>query len=177
MTRRRPLRLLLVAVGLLAATLTAPPAHAATWVDGVRDATRTYKAVARAEADGYGLFADAEGLTCIEHHHEGGMGVHYVHGKRVGDTVVRARKPEALVYAPRPGGGLRLAAVEYIVFKAAWRAEHPTGKPRLHGQPFTLVPAGNRYGIPAFYALHVWAWQDNPAGLFAGYNPDVVCPG
>jgi hypothetical protein len=169
-------RLLLSAAALVTASLTAPPAQAATWVDGVREANEQYKSVAKAEAAGFGEFADADGITCIEHHHEGGMGVHYVHGKRVGDAVIKARKPEALVYAPAANGKLKLAAVEYIVFKSAWRAEHPTGKPKLKGEKFTLVPAGNRYGIPAFYALHVWAWMDNPAGLFAGYNPDVVCP-
>jgi hypothetical protein len=27
-------------------------------------------------------------------------------------------------------------------------------------------PAGNRYGLPAFYELHAWLWKDNPIGLF-----------
>ena len=90
------------------------------------------------------------------------MGVHFVHGKRVGDDKIRSRKPEALVYGPTASGEQKLVAVEYIVFKSAWRETHPTGKPRLHGQRFTLVPAGNRYGIPAFYELHLWAWKDNP---------------
>ncbi len=165
-----------LALGLLAAALTGPQASAATWVDEVRDATAPYKSVAKAEADGYGLFADAEGLTCIEHHHDGGMGVHYVHGKRVGDAKVKSRKPEALVYEPAANGKLKLVALEYIVFKSAWRAEHPSGKPSLKGQKLTLVPAGNRYGIPAFHELHLWAWKDNPAGLYADYNPDVSCP-
>jgi hypothetical protein len=80
------------------------------------------------------------------------------------------------VYEPRDNGRLRLVALEYIVFKEAWRASHPTGKPKLKGHRFTLVPAGNRYGIPAFYELHLWAWKHNPAGRFADYNPEVNCP-
>ena len=168
-------RALLVA-GLVALTLTGPRATAASWVDDVRDATRDFRSVAKAEAAGYGEFADAAGITCIEHQHDGGMGVHYVNGKRVGDDKVRSRKPEALVYEPTSSGRLKLVAVEYIVFKSAWRESHPTGKPRLHGQRFALVPAGNRYGIPAFYELHLWAWKDNPAGLYADYNPEVTCP-
>ena len=31
-------------------------------------------------------------------------------------------------------------------------------------------PAG-----PAFYLMHAWVWKDNPAGMFADWNPDVTC--
>jgi hypothetical protein len=40
-----------------------------------------------------------------------------------------------------------------------------------------LNSAPNRYGIPAFYALHVWAWRHNPQGTFVDYNPRVSCDG
>jgi hypothetical protein len=40
---------------------------------------------------------------------------------------------------------------------------------------FMEILAPNRYEIPAFYALHAWVWQDNPAGTFAPFNPDVSC--
>ena len=33
----------------------------------------------------------------------------------------------------------------------------------------------NRYGIPAYYALHVWAWKANPHGVFMDWNPQVSC--
>jgi hypothetical protein len=33
----------------------------------------------------------------------------------------------------------------------------------------------NRYGIPPFYALHVWAWRPNPSGVFADWNTKVSC--
>jgi hypothetical protein len=26
-----------------------------------------------------------------------------------------------------------------------------------------------------FWALHVWAWRRNPAGLFADWNPNLEC--
>jgi len=29
-----------------------------------------------------------------------------------------------------------------------------------------LVNSSNRYGIPAFPELHVWAWRDHPNGAF-----------
>jgi hypothetical protein len=37
------------------------------------------------------------------------------------------------------------------------------------------VGSPNRYGIPAFYELHIWAWKDNPRGTFADFNPNVTC--
>jgi hypothetical protein len=37
------------------------------------------------------------------------------------------------------------------------------------------VGAPNRYGLPAFYELHVWAWKTNPSGMFADWNPRVSC--
>ena len=37
-------------------------------------------------------------------------------------------------------------------------------------------PAGNRFGLPAFYSLHAWIWKHNPAGMFEMWNPNVTCP-
>jgi hypothetical protein len=34
-----------------------------------------------------------------------------------------------------------------------------------------------RYGIPAYYSLHVCAWRHNPAGVFGDWNPKVSCDG
>ncbi len=43
------------------------------------------------------------------------------------------------------------------------------------GQHFHFVGTPNRYRLPAFYELHVWAWRDNPGGDFVDWNPDVSC--
>jgi hypothetical protein len=48
---------------------------------------------------------------------------------------------------------------------------------RLMGQLFHSNTSPNRYGIPAFYALHVWAWRDNPHGVFVDWNPRVSSAG
>ena len=45
----------------------------------------------------------------------------------------------------------------------------------LVGQHFQFVNSPNRYGLPAFYELHVWAWQESPKGTFADFNPAVSC--
>jgi hypothetical protein len=77
------------------------------------------------------------------------------------------------MYEPK-GGKLELVGVEYIVIAAAWDAANKT-PPTLMGQLFHHTPSPNRYGIPAFYALHVWAWKSNPHGMFVDWNPKVSC--
>lgn len=164
------------AAALATAVLTTPaPAGASpAWLDSVRDATDGYHSLKAAKADGYGKLKDAEGIACIDMPGEGGMGVHFVNGDLVGDAEVVGSTPELLVYDPTPDG-MKLVALEYVVFKKAWRAEHATGKPELFGREFELVKVGNRYGLPAFYELHLWAWKHNPSGMFEDWNPRVTC--
>jgi len=168
----------LVATVLVGSTSTVPASSSASssgsGLDRLRSATAKYFDIDAATAEGRGALEDAEGIACIDSD-EGGMGVHYVRGDLVEDGQVRLRKPEALIYEPRPDGYLELVAVEYVVFRSAWRTEHPTGRPKLLGQRFELVEEGNRYGLPAFFELHVWAWRHNPAGMFTDYNPRVTC--
>ena len=57
-----------------------------------------------------------------------------------------------------------------------WNASRPDGTPPvLMGQHFQFVGTPNRYCLPAFYELHVWAWKDNPFGTFVDWNPEVSC--
>lgn len=106
----------------------------------------------------------------------GAMGQHYVRGDLVGDTVFDLSQPEVLVYEPMPNGRQRLVAVEFVVFQESWDAisDDP---PTLFGRELALVPAPNRYGVPAFYQIHVWLWKQNPAGIFNDWNERVSCLG
>ena len=45
------------------------------------------------------------------------------------------------------------------------------------GQLFHLFESPNRFGLPAFYTLHVWAWKENPNGTFVNWHPKVSCDG
>jgi hypothetical protein len=145
-------------------------------VAAARAATQPFFRVDLAKLNGYGLFVDAAGIKCIDNPGVGAMGIHYVNGALVGDAILDPARPEALVYEPGPVfGGLRLAAAEYIVFKSVWEAAGNTAPPRLFGTPFDLTNSPNRYGIPAFYALHAWIWKPNPAGMFMPWNPRVNC--
>jgi len=94
----------------------------------------------------------------------------------VADLRIVADAPEALIYEPQPDGSMRLVGVEFILFAANWAAAHPEGgAPKLEGHLMNLVGAPNRYGLDAFYELHVWAWEDNPEGSFADWNTKVTC--
>jgi hypothetical protein len=94
----------------------------------------------------------------------GGMGYHYVNTELL-DGKVEVDKPEALLYEPESNGKLRLVAVEYVIPKDAWHADT---LPRLFGQQLKL----NSFDL---YALHVWAWENNPSGIYASWNPRVNC--
>lgn len=95
----------------------------------------------------------------------GAMGVHIGNMAHI-DSTVSVAEPELLVYEPQKNGSLRLVAVEYIVPLAMWPSEDP---PQLFGQTF------HRNETFGLWALHVWLWKHNPAGLFADWNPTVSC--
>ena len=141
-----------------------------TLVQTVRDATRNFRDVNNA--------TDYASLgACVSGPQGGAMGVHYANGALIGDGVLDGSKPELLIYE-QSSGRLRLVGVEFLVLAAQWNdpaAGHAPGAPVLQGQLFNYVSAPNRYGLDAFYELHVWAWRNNPSGLFADFNPAVSC--
>lgn len=176
MRATRTLGGIVVAVAALLAPLTAPAtAGTAHQVAAAKSATEGFTYPAAAKKAGYVLLKDAAGIACIDMKGMGGMGVHYANGSLV-DGKIQVRHPEALVYRFVRNGHLKLAALEYLVTRQAWRANHPTGRPKLFGHRFNLTPAGNRFGLPAFFSLHAWLWYKNPAGTYQMFNPDVYCP-
>ncbi|MGZ8702911.1 MAG: hypothetical protein ACXWZY_11560 [Gaiellaceae bacterium] len=139
-------------------------------------ATGRFHNLSAAQAAGWNvLVKDKLGITCIDNQPVGGMGVHYANPLPLGDAVLDPTTPEALVYAPNAAGQPKLAALEYIVFAGAWTGAGNTGAPKLFGQEFFFSPEGNRFGLPPFWALHVWIWRPNSAGLFQPWNPGVRC--
>lgn len=167
---------------LLLALMTAlalPMAVAAAEEDDLaaaRAGTEAYADVDTAEADGYGLPPEGPLHECIASlDNTGAMGLHYINGDLVSDIELDPATPEALVYEPAADGTLTLVALEYVIFAEAWD-EANDEPPMLFDQMFMLTAEPNRYEIPSFYALHVWLWQDNPAGMYAGFNTDVTCP-
>jgi hypothetical protein len=139
-----------------------------TLVDQVREATEIYRQTIPVE---YQQF-----LGCVSGPEAGAMGVHFVNFSLV-DGKPEVKSPEALIYEVK-NGRARLVGVEYIVPVAAWNpaaGEPPV--PVLEGQVFHFNDSPNRFGLPPFYELHVWAWRDNPNGAFADWNTGVSCEG
>ncbi len=137
----------------------------------VHDATKPFTDVNVATAADYHPF-----LGCVSGPDHGAMGTHYVNLTLVGDGEIDAAKPEALIYETGSTGLMTLVGVEFIVDAATWLARHPS-PPVLEGQSFHLVNSPNRYNLPAFFELHVWAWRNNPSGAFVDWNNNVSCEG
>jgi hypothetical protein len=139
-------------------------------IKAVRQATEEFRDVRKAIDAGY-----VSTGSCVTGPERGAMGVHFANGALIGDNVLDPSKPELLIYEPK-NGRLRLLGVEFLVLADAWNASHPDGAPPvLMGQHFQFVGTPNRYRLPAFYELHVWAWRDNPFGAFVDWNPLVSC--
>jgi hypothetical protein len=128
----------------------------------VRAATAAFRDLDAAVAAGY----PREVTQCIAHPEHGTMGYHHVK-RSIVDSVVEVEQPEILVYERLSDGRYRLNGVEYIIPLRRWSRSEP---PTVMGQ------AMKREEQLQIWYLHVWAWTENPAGLFADWNPAVACP-
>lgn len=123
----------------------------------------------------------------------GTMGIHSPNLALQATQELDPRRPEVLLYLPKPEGGFRLIGVEYIQFVlllnpatnqvAPWTSPNPwpsnyqvvTPTPQLFGQTFNGPMPGHIPGMPWHWDLHVWVWANNPSGMFAQWNPAVSC--
>lgn len=144
-------------------------AASASLVQLVRAGTKQFVNVNNATAAGYGPF-----LGCVTGTDHGAMGVHYVNGTLLGNLTLDPAQPQALIYEPLHGK-MTLVGVEFILDAASWLANNNNTAPVLDGQVFNFVGAPNRFNIPSFFELHVWAWRDNPQGSFVDWNNSVTC--
>jgi hypothetical protein len=135
----------------------------------VRDATARFQSVSQAEREGYHLQ-----FGCVTGDSGGAMGLHYVNGDLVQSGVIDASHPQIVIYEPTANGRLHITGADFLVLKDVWDAHH-SGPPELMGQLFHLFDSPNRFGLPPFYTLHVWAWKDNPNGAFVNWHPNVSC--
>jgi hypothetical protein len=143
-------------------------------------ATAQYHDESKALADGF-----VSTIDCVEAPGLGVMGIHYVNFPRTFDINVNVTQPEALLYIPQ-NGTKRLVGMEYIApvlsDGAPWfggptqpppTIDNPA--PVLFGQTFEGPMPGHTPGQPWHYDLHVWAWRNNPSGLFFEFNPQLTC--
>jgi hypothetical protein len=135
----------------------------------VRESTDRFHDVKEAEYEGYALQ-----FGCVSGDSSGAMGLHFVNGDLVNKGVLDATRPQIVIYEPTSDGHLQLIGADYLLIADAWDKTH-SGPPELMGQLFHLFDAPNRFGLPPFYTLHVWAWKDNPNGAFVNWHPNVSC--
>jgi hypothetical protein len=133
-------------------------------VEIVRNATKQYQDVAKATD-----FTPV--LGCVSGPDHGAMGIHYVNLNALNGPIDPTH-PQALIYEPQSNGELKLVGVEYIILASALP---PNSAPQVEGNLMLYVDGPNRYGLPPFFELHVWAWRDNPQGPFVDWNDHVSC--
>ena len=190
--------LLAAAAAVLAGCVTAAGlAHSEPDIAAVRAAAERYRDVDVALAEGY---VPAPGNVCETAQHMGqpasvgAMGIHYFRPDLLGITAPPNPRvagtgthtdflnPAILIYEPQADGSLELVAVENLVFESAWRAAGNTAPPSFHGRPYERMaddPATSvdeAHMFEPHYDRHVWVFRDNPRGVFAPFNPNVICP-
>lgn len=140
-------------------------------VNKVRSVTSRFRNINVALDDGW-----VQATPCVSSPNQGAMGIHFIKPDRVHDGVLKSDEPEMLIYEPLPAGKFRLLGVEYLVIASEFAAKNPPGTaPSIDGHLANFVGEPNRYALPAFYEMHVWAWQDNRNGAFADFNSRVSC--
>jgi hypothetical protein len=142
-----------------------------TLLKAVRDSTARFQDVSVAESEGYALQ-----FGCVTGPDSGAMGLHYINMPLVAAGTIDPQHPQIVIYEPTPDGHLKLIGADFLVIAEQWDKAHPgQGAPQLMGQLFQFFESPNRFGLPAFYTLHVWAWKPNPNGAFVNWHPHVSC--
>ena len=165
-------------------------------LEEVRAATEKYQDTEVALADGY--LRDPMNLCTSAGDDDlpsqlGAMGVHFFRPDLLGITATEPRvngngmhtdflQPSVLVYYPDETGALKLGAVENLVWEEAWKAAGNESPPEFLGYQYwhridnpLTTHADEAHMFEPHYELHVWLYQENPAGLFAQFNPRVSC--
>jgi len=148
-------------------------------IEALRQSLAKYKDVYAAVRDGYFstvgcVYYSGEKIPGHVEYAKGAMGVHFFNAAYASPPPDPAHPP-ILIYEP-VGDRLELVGVEWFVTLDSGVKERPV----LFGQPFQGPMEGHEPLIPqavTHYDLHAWLFKDNPRGMFAPTNPDVVCEG
>ena len=96
----------------------------------------------------------------------------------MGDPSLDPTKPEVLLYIPTDQGP-KLAGIEFAFGIGPPDSPVPDPAlpaPALFGHTFDGPMEGHGLGQPPHYDLHLWLWQENPDGLFTGFNSRAELP-
>lgn len=159
--------LVVALVGIVTAAASPPDE-----LQAAKAATARYHSFAQAQADGYTI----AGEPCVAAPGLGAMGIHAVNPALIADPAINPTQPEILLYLPKANGRLELIGLEYFKVDADQNLATDADRPSVFGQPFDGPMPGHTPTMPIHYDLHVWFWADNPAGMFAPFNPSLSCP-
>ena len=154
--------LLLLALGCGGRAVEDPNPRVRADLARLREVTRPYHDLDVAVAAGY----PRDVKDCIVHEHHGAMGYHHLNRANI-ERAISVERPQFLLYERSNGGEYRLNGVEFIIPFRLWPRD--TVAPVFLGQ--TMKPEDNF----KYWYLHVWAWRDNPNGVFADFDPTVQC--
>lgn len=177
-------------VGMLGSTAVAKAGSlGSSELQAVRAAVARYHSYDQALADGYSI----EGEPCVVAPGLGTMGYHALNLDLLTAGANDPLQPPILLYVPRADGSLKLVGVEYFAIALANTEDGPapwvtgaetgdppplgwfTSPPSVLGQTFDGPMPGHTDTMPWHYDLHVWVIEENPAGLFAPFNPAISC--
>lgn len=130
----------------------------------LRTATERYKSLDSAVAAGYPRTV----ADCLVHEHHGAMGYHHVNRAYLSPTL-SIDKPQILLYERTPAGAYQLNGVEFIIPYRLYARDSVA--------PVWMGQTMHREDNLNIWYLHVWAWKNNPDGVFANFNSTVSCPG
>jgi hypothetical protein len=130
----------------------------------LRTATRPYQSLDSAVAAGYPRTV----ADCLVHEHHGAMGYHHVNRAYLSPRL-SIDKPQILLYERMPDGAYQLNGVEFIIPYRMY--------PRDSVAPVWMGQTMHHEDNLNIWYLHVWAWKNNPDGVFANFNSTVSCPG
>lgn len=165
-------------------------------LEQIRAATEKYQDPEVALADGY--IPDPMNLCAHAGDEDlprqvGAMGIHYFRPDLLGIQATEPRvngdgihtdflEPSILVYHTTADGTLKLGAVENLVWERAWTEAGNDGPPEFHGFQYwhridnpVTTHADEAHLFEPHYELHMWLFEENPAGVFAQFNPRVNC--
>lgn len=137
-------------------------------IEALRQAVVPFRDVNAAQGAGYDVVVahPVNARTCLRDSELGAMGVHYLNGALVDDTVI-ATAPEVMIYEPQEDGSFEFVGVEFIIPFTIRAEDQPP--PTLFDRAFRQNYTFN------LWALHAWVGRDNPSGTFSDWNPDVSC--
>lgn len=121
----------------------------------LRAAVAKYHDIDQALADGY---------TVEFTGYRSQMGFHYLNPDLVDDRF-EVERPEVVMYAPAPNGGLRFVGVEYA---QPIDLQNPPPAPEGFSGDADVWTLNTEFSV---WALHAWVGLQNPNGIFSPHNP------